>query len=344
VETAKATEELVSEDDAIIHRLVAENTECVFGQPVALLFDTEQERQDYLAAHVPEEAADGPGATGTDGLVLTHAAQLLVAEHGIPADRLRAMGKRVLKSADVERLIRDEGDGETTIALSRLQQAVSAVVSEAHRTIPAAFAAAKVGLAAFDAVQASRAADGAAPFGLVEVLAKAIAAQHVRFPLFFGTLQADHTVRIPAEPNVGVTIDVGKGLFIPVLRNAAQRSLDDLAGELMEFRIKAMRDQFRAGDFAAENITLSLHNEADIVLAAPIMHPGRVCVVTLCSRQEEVVLTAGQTPAARSYAAVSLTYDHRVINGRQAVTFLNELKRFLENAETIASLADGSEG
>jgi len=210
---------------------------------------------------------------------------------------------------------------------------VAAVVSEAHRTIPAAFAAIAVDLTAFRATRAG------APYGLVELLVKAIAARHADFPLFFATPGADHTLPLAAAANVGVTVDVGTGLFIPVVKDAARRPIGDLADDLMDFRVSALRQNFREDAFADEAITLSLHNDPDIILAAPIIHPGRTCVVTLCAERSEVVLTEDGVPFTRPVTTVAATYDHRYLNGRDTVRFLTAVKQDLETADAIARLA-----
>ncbi|WP_078651616.1 2-oxo acid dehydrogenase subunit E2 [Streptomyces xylophagus] len=353
VETAKALEELVADADGVLHRLVEAGAHCEFGRPVGLLFDSRQERDDYLAAPVvttaPEGEGEGEDHDGGPDPILSDAARTLAKDHGIRTEQLRTLGKRVVKASDVQRLI-DQGfmdQGAASVAagaagasadavvvtLSPRQRAVAAVVSEAHRTIPAAFAAIAVDLTAF------RATRGGAPYGLVELLVKAIAARHADFPLFFATPGADHTLTLASAANVGVTVDVGTGLFIPVLKDAARRPIADLADDLMDFRVSALRQNFREDAFADEGITLSLHNDPDIILAAPIVHPGRTCVVTLCAERSEVALTEDGMPFARPVTTVAATYDHRYLNGRDAVRFLTEVKQDLETADAIARLA-----
>ncbi|MFF5020224.1 2-oxo acid dehydrogenase subunit E2 [Streptomyces sp. NPDC001165] len=350
VETAKALEELVADADGVLHRLVEAGAHCEFGRPVGLLFDSRQERDDYLAAAVvttaPEGEGEGEDHDGGPDPILSDAARTLAQDHGIRTEQLRTLGKRVVKASDVQRLI-DQGfmdQGAASVAagasadavvvsLSPRQRAVAAVVSEAHRTIPAAFAAIAVDLTAFRATR-----DGA-PYGLVELLVKAIAARHADFPLFFATSGADHTLTLASAANVGVTVDVGTGLFIPVLKDAARRPIADLADDLMDFRVSALRQNFREDAFADEAITLSLHNDPDIILAAPIVHPGRTCVVTLCAERSEVALTEDGMPFARPVTTVAATYDHRYLNGRDAVRFLTAVKQDLETADAIARLA-----
>ncbi|WP_439945443.1 2-oxo acid dehydrogenase subunit E2 [Streptomyces sp. BBFR109] len=361
VETAKALEELVADADGVLHRLVEAGAHCAFGRPVGLLFDSRQERDDYLASPAaaavttaPEGQGQGEDHDGGPDPVLSDAARTLAQDHGIRTEQLRALGKRVVKASDVQRLIdqglidqglTDQGaaavaagasaasEDAAVVRLSARQRAVAAVVSEAHRTIPAAFAAIAVDLTAF------RAARGGAPYGLVELLVKAIAARHADFPLFFATPGADHTLTLAPTANVGVTVDVGTGLFIPVLKDAARRPIGDLTDDLMDFRVSALRQNFREDAFADEAITLSLHNEPDIILAAPIVHPGRTCVVTLCAERSEVALAEDGTPFTRPVTTVAVTYDHRYLNGRDAVRFLTAVKQDLETADAIARLA-----
>ncbi|MEW5351032.1 2-oxo acid dehydrogenase subunit E2 [Streptomyces sp. 16-176A] len=363
VETAKALEELVADADGVLHRLVEAGAHCAFGRPVGLLFASRQERDDYLASPAatavptaPEGQGQGEDHDGGPDPVLSDAARTLAQDHGIRTGQLRALGKRVVKASDVQRLIdqgltdqglRDQGltdqgaaavaagasEDAAVVRLSARQRAVAAVVSEAHRTIPAAFAAIAVDLTAF------RAARDGAPYGLVELLVKAIAARHADFPLFFATPGADHTLTLAPAANVGVTVDVGTGLFIPVLKDAARRPIGDLTDDLMDFRVSALRQNFREDAFADEAITLSLHNEPDIILAAPIVHPGRTCVVTLCAERSEVALAEDGTPFTRPVTTVAVTYDHRYLNGRDAVRFLTAVKQDLETADAIARLA-----
>ncbi|NED37962.1 2-oxo acid dehydrogenase subunit E2 [Streptomyces sp. SID8499] len=367
VETAKALEELVADADGVLHRLVEAGAHCAFGRPVGLLFDSRQERDDYLASPAaaavttaPEGQGQGEDHDGGPDPVLSDAARTLAQDHGIRTEQLRALGKRVVKASDVQRLIdqgltdqgltgqglTDQGaaaavaagasaasEDAAVVRLSARQRAVAAVVSEAHRTIPAAFAAIAVDLTAF------RAARGGAPYGLVELLVKAIAARHADFPLFFATPGADHTLTLAPTANVGVTVDVGTGLFIPVLKDAARRPIGDLTDDLMDFRVSALRQNFREDAFADEAITLSLHNEPDIILAAPIVHPGRTCVVTLCAERSEVALAEDGTPFTRPVTTVAVAYDHRYLNGRDAVRFLTAVKQDLETADAIARLA-----
>ena len=372
VETSKALEEVVAGQPAVLHRLADAAQECAFGQAIALLFDDELERQAYLTSQPggtapPADGAGGTAETGADGdgaPVLTAAARALAAQHGITLGQLRSLGKQVIKFADIEPLLparaerppalpapgRPDGPvvpptarhapepapGDVTVELSRRQRAIAAVVTESHRTIPAAFAAVRADLTALARARAEGSPDDALA-GPPEFMVKAIAAQRAALPMLFATLLDDRSVRIPGTVGVGVTIDAGTGLFIPVIREADQRSLADVAGQLMDFRVKALRQTFREEELAGASITLSLHNEPGIVMARPIVYPGQSAVVTLCGTEQEVFMDAEGRPQTRERVTIGLSYDHRVVNGREAVLFLAGVKRFLEEVPCAAS-------
>jgi 2-oxoglutarate dehydrogenase E2 component (dihydrolipoamide succinyltransferase) len=324
VETSKAAEDLLCEQGGVLHRLVPVATECQPGQVIGRLFGSEQERQQFLSGlSAPAQPVEQP-------LIVTDGARDLARQHGIDDERLRTLGKTVIKSIDVERLVAtDGGSGRMTLPISRAQQAVADVVTESHRTIPAAFALIKVDADA--AVAAAREASErhGGLIGLPELLIKAVAGLYERFPAFFATFSGTELV-VADAPRVGVTIDLGEGLSIPVLPDARTMSLPDLATALMDLRVKAIRGQFRERDFAGAAIAVSLNGGDGIVFATPIVFPGHTCMVSLGATMDELVLADGGPVRARTVVHVGVSYDHRAINGRDAARFLQDLRKGLE--------------
>jgi 2-oxoglutarate dehydrogenase E2 component (dihydrolipoamide succinyltransferase) len=300
VETSKAAEELTTAAGGVLHRRLAESQECRPGEVIGRLFPDERERQDYLAG---DEAP--PPATG---LVITEPAQRLIDEHGISVAALEALGKTVIKSADVRGLL---GAGPRIHRLGRAQTAVGEVVTESHRTIPAAYAVVEVTV---DRIR------------LPESLIAGIAGQFAKFPLFFASALGDGTARLADAPRIGVTIDIGRGLTIPVLRGPDLASPAAIAAAMNGFREKALRDTFTAADLTGATIAVSLP-AGDVLLAQPLVPPGLACMVALGATR------TGPDGTAAAYLALS--YDHRLINGRDAALFLGALK------ESLRALAEG---
>lgn len=335
VETSKAAEDLPCPQGGILHRLVAVSQECRPGEIIGRLFATEADRQNYLAE--PAKPAAKPTAEPDAGLVVTEAARTLARQHGIDEDQLRALGKTIIKSSDVQALLAAETPQPAAQGLDRTQQAIAAVVSKAHREIPAAFTVFKVAVDAVLELATVETERAGYPVGVPEFVIKAMAGLHEKFPTFFATLTDAGLVAAQA-PGIGVTVDVGKGLFIPVLPDPARRSVADIAETLMDYRIKAMRAAFREQDFAGASIVLSLNNDDGVLFARPIIFPGQVAMVSLGAVMDELTLTETGEVARRRVAHLGLTYDHRVINGRDAVLFGKQLSALLADPATLSTV------
>ena len=338
LETSKATFDLVSEQAGVLHRLVAAGAECRFETVIGHLFASEEERRSFLAARAP---ADGNGSGGAGALTLTRGARELLAEKGIDESRLLALGKSVIKRSDVEALLaaapspageaaREGGAGFEP--LSRHQQAVARTVSLSHRQVPRAFVLVKVWCDRLQERLQRFMAETETMAGLPEVVVKAVAGLPGRFPRFFGSYEEGRGFRPAGAAHVGITLDVGKGLSIPVVRDAAGKSLGEIAGQLMDFRIKALRDAFREEDLLGGTISLSVNNDRDVLFALPILLPSEVCMLSLGGLQEEPAVVDGAL-RVRTSVSLGLAYDHRVINGYDAVQFLQAVKAALEGPD-----------
>ncbi|MEU6162845.1 2-oxo acid dehydrogenase subunit E2 [Streptomyces tanashiensis] len=337
IETSKAQEEIESSADGILHTLLKSGQACCPGQVIAHLFASVEEREEFLQAGAA--AAAEPEPTGSD-LVVTKGAQALVAEHGLTDAQLRSLGRTVIRRADLAGLLEQSAEAPAGQPLPQWQQAVGAVVNESMRTIPAAAAYAKVDVEEALALAQQLAARDGGFVSLGELLVKAVAQQHAVHPLFFSELLDDGSVRMADTPDVGVTVDVGKGLFVPVVRDAASLSSTRIAALMMEFRVKALRGSFRANELAGANIMIALHNVEGLVIATPIIFPGQTCVVSLGGTEQQLVLDEDGRPVVRRYVYLGLVYDHRVVNGRDAMAFLQGLKSALESPATLVG-ADG---
>ncbi|SFR28068.1 2-oxoglutarate dehydrogenase E2 component (dihydrolipoamide succinyltransferase) [Lentzea waywayandensis] len=342
IETSKTAEELISEQGGVLHQVVPESAECQGGDVVGHLFDSEEDHRRFTAeldtgVPAPDEAEV------TTGPVLTEPARALAERHGIGLAEFGGLGRAVVRESDVQRLLDERGStGESDVDVhepGRVQRAVAAAVTESHRSIPAAFTAIAVPVDAALAEAARRSASGDSWIGLPELLVAVVGALHRDFPICYGHPLADGTVALPRGAHVGVTIDVGKGLKVPVVRDAHQRSVAELADVLMDFRIRAMRDTLRPADLEGGNILVSLNNEEDVLVATPIVMPGQICALSLAGTRQEPVPGADGTPAFRSVVHIGLAYDHRFVNGREAIRFLRAVRAGLETAGSDADAA-----
>ncbi|SEH00750.1 2-oxoglutarate dehydrogenase E2 component (dihydrolipoamide succinyltransferase) [Nonomuraea solani] len=317
IETSKTIEELESEYAGVLRHVVEQGAECEPGQTIA-----------RLGGPAPEPAPPPPP---TSGPVITAPARALMDELGVTEDQVRALNHPVIRRTDVTAAF----TGETDLILPPPQRRIADVVTRAHRETPAAYTVVKI-----DVEEALRLARELTPrlrtlIGLPELLVRAVAGLTARFEPMFATPIAPGRLRRAPTAHVGVTMDVGKGLYVPVVRDATNRSLEEISRTLMAHRMTAMRGGFREEDLSGANIAVTLHNQGTVTLAIPIVFPGQVCALALAAPQREVV-PDGDGFAVRRTVHLGLAYDHRYVNGHDAVLFLDAIRTALETPGDLA--------
>ncbi|WP_329032106.1 2-oxo acid dehydrogenase subunit E2 [Streptomyces sp. NBC_01725] len=302
VETSKAVEEIVAPAAGHLRVRAAEGTEVGVGELLAELF-----------AEPPTDRPESPSASSP--------------------------GAAPVAAAPVPPPAAGQGPAPRTHVLDRAQQGTAAVVTRAHQEVPAAFAAVEVEVDAVLARLRTLSDETGAEVGLPEAVVKAVAATHPTFPHLFGALLDERTVRLADTVDIGVTVDAGNGLYTPVLRDCAARSLADLSDDLMEFRMKAFRGEFTAGDLSGGALTVSLNVEPGVLVVQPIVMWPQLCMVSVGGPLTRLVLAEG-VPAPATVVTLGLAYDHRVVNGREAVAFLRAVSDALHDPEQLVKLID----
>lgn len=310
LETSKAAEEVLATATGVLQQVAPAGSRCGPGTVIGRVLEDGAAPPPRAGERPPASTELQPGEP-----VLTAPARAIVAEHQISADRLRGLGKRLIREADVLGLL----DAATqTVPLPDLQRAVAAAVT-ATVLVPAAYTVMKIYTRETDAST-----------GIPERIIRATAAQRGTFPAFFARLGDDMTLILAPGAHIGVTVDVGHGLYLPVLQNAERMSDQEISAALLRFRVKARKARFKSADLAGANIAVTLHTESAVVLAQPILYPGHTCALAVSSTLQELHGSPDGTLCPSTYINLGLAYDHRVINGRDAVLFLDAIKRHVE--------------
>jgi pyruvate/2-oxoglutarate/acetoin dehydrogenase E1 component/pyruvate/2-oxoglutarate dehydrogenase complex dihydrolipoamide acyltransferase (E2) component len=229
-------------------------------------------------------------------------------------------------------------DGQTGVhRLDRVQRGVAALVTRAHREVPAAFTAVEVRTDPLAERLRRLSESTGAEVGLAEAVVKAVAAAHPDHGHLYGTLVDEQTVALAEAPHVAVTLDLGNGLYTPVLRDCAVRSVTDLADDLMDFRLKAWRGEFTASELAGGTITVSLNTDEGVTFVQPIVMWPQLCAVSVGGPRRRM-LPGPTGPEAAELVTLGIAYDHRVVNGRDAVAFLHTVAKHLTDPERVDRL------
>ena len=334
LETTKASFDLTAEAGGLLHIAASSGQRYPYGTALGWIFTDSAEREQFFLSGREEQPANAVG-----GLTLTHAARELVERHGIDEAQLRKLGKSIIKAADLAPLIPAgkpaptseaepaKGEGE---ALPAQQQSIARVVSKSHATIPEAFLLKKIAIDAALHALGEFSREQKTLASLPDLLVWIVARLAPEFPYFFGALRDDLSFVASRAGNVGVTFDVGHGLFIPVIQGAAGLPLKEVARQMMQFRMRAARNSFRAENFAGGDISISLNMDADILCVVPVILPPQTCMLSLSAVLNELALDEVGKPVSRRYVQLGAAYDHRANNGYAANAFLNAIKMRME--------------
>lgn len=129
--------------------------------------------------------------------------------------------------------------------------------------------------------------------------------------------------------DIGVAIGGGKGLVVPVLRNAEKMSFAEIERRIAEFSVLAKDNKLKTEDLEGGTFTISNGGVYGSLLSTPIVNPPQSGILGLHAIQERPVAVKGQV-VIRPMMYVALTYDHRIVDGREAVQFLKTIKEVLE--------------
>ncbi len=130
--------------------------------------------------------------------------------------------------------------------------------------------------------------------------------------------------------DIGIAIGSGKGLVVPVLRNAERMSFAEVEMAVGDFGRRARDNKLKLDELNGGTFTISNGGIYGSLLSTPIVNPPQSGVLGMHAIQERPVARDGNV-VIRPMMYVALTYDHRVVDGREAVSFLKRLKDVIEN-------------
>ncbi|HEX4263521.1 MAG TPA: 2-oxoglutarate dehydrogenase complex dihydrolipoyllysine-residue succinyltransferase [Verrucomicrobiae bacterium] len=130
--------------------------------------------------------------------------------------------------------------------------------------------------------------------------------------------------------DIGVAIGSGKGLVVPVLRNAERLSFAEIEMAIGDFGRRAQENKLKPDELQGGTFTITNGGVYGSLLSTPIVNPPQSGVLGMHGIQERPVAHEGQV-VIRPMMYVALTYDHRIVDGREAVTFLKRVKDAIEN-------------
>ncbi|MBF8417210.1 dihydrolipoamide acetyltransferase family protein [Heyndrickxia coagulans] len=144
----------------------------------------------------------------------------------------------------------------------------------------------------------------------------------------------DNTIVTYPEIHLGIATAVEKGLVVPVIRHAESKSLIDLAKEIKEKAAAARAGKLPADEMQGSTFTISSLGASGVEFFTPILNPPEAGILGVGVVSDEAVFI-GDKIEKRSRLPLSLTFDHRVLDGAPAAAFLQTVKQYLEEPVTM---------
>jgi 2-oxoglutarate dehydrogenase E2 component (dihydrolipoamide succinyltransferase) len=361
IETDKVVIEVVSPADGILQEILKPSGETIVSNElIASISSTQGVAQDSSTAATvaaADPARNGDGAVEA-GVMISPAARKLMAENQLATATISGSGKdgRITKEDVLNYLATDpqpdapapvaaatelmptlsspEGRREERVPMSRLRARVAARLLQASQTTATLTTFNEVNMLPIMDIRArykeefEHTHDGVR-LGFMSFFVRSCTEALKRFPGVNASLDG-HDIVYHGYQDIGVAVSSPRGLVVPVLRNADNMGLAKIEKEIREFGDKAKEGKLAIEDLAGGTFTISNGGVFGSLLSTPILNPPQTAILGMHKIQDRPMAVAGEVKIL-PMMYLALSYDHRIIDGKEAVQFLVTIKELLED-------------
>lgn len=366
IETDKVVLEVLAEADGVLGAIVAEEGATVLSNQLLGSIEAggaaaapAAAASAPAAAAAPAQAAAAPAAaSGEEDAIGAPAARKLAEENGINLSSVKGTGKdgRVTKE-DVVAAIEAKKSAPAAAPAAKPAPApapVAAVGDRTEKRVPMTRLRAKVAERLVEAQSNMAMLTTFNEVDMTEVMAlrskykdlfeKSHNGVRLGFMSFFVKAATEALKRYPAVnasidgtdivyhgyADVGVAVSSDRGLVVPVLRNAEQMSLAEIEGGIATFGKKARDGKLSIDEMTGGTFTITNGGTFGSMMSTPIVNPPQAAILGMHNILQRPMAINGQV-VIRPMMYLALSYDHRLIDGKEAVTFLVTIKNLLED-------------
>jgi len=361
IETDKVVFEVPALNSGVVEELIeAEGATVLAGQVIARVEEgevaptkaaNEQTAEPMVAAN--ESPADESAA------LLSPSARKLMDEHGLSSNEVKGSGKdgRILKE-DVMQTLEDQSsenkapstpatpaavalpDGarpQKRVPMSRLRARIAERLLEAQQNAAI--------LTTFNEVNMKPLMDIRNQYrekfekrhqvrlGFMSFFVKVAVEALKRFPQVNASIEGDDIV-YHGFYDLGIAVSSPRGLVVPILRDVDTMSVADIEGQIADFGQRAKAGTLTLEDITGGTFSITNGGVFGSLLSTPILNPPQSAILGMHKIQERAMVEDGQV-VVRPMMYLALSYDHRIIDGREAVQFLVTIKELLEDPARI---------
>lgn len=347
IETDKVVLEVPSPQAGVLVEIVAQDGETVVADQVLARIDTAATAAAEAPAATPAEAAPAAAPAAAQNNAAMPAAAKLAAETGVDVNALQGSGRdgRVLKE-DVQNAAAKPAAAaapavalpagarpEERVPMSRLRARVAErlLASQQENAI----------LTTFNEVNMKPIMDLRAKYkdkfekehgvklGFMSFFVKAAVAALKKYPVVNASVDGKDIV-YHGYFDIGIAIGSPRGLVVPILRDADQMSIADIEQAIVDYAKKAKDGKIAIEDLTGGTFSITNGGTFGSMMSTPIINPPQSAILGMHATKERAVVENGQV-VVRPMMYLALSYDHRIIDGREAVLTLVAIKDALED-------------
>jgi pyruvate dehydrogenase E2 component (dihydrolipoamide acetyltransferase) len=352
VETEKAVFEVESPCDGVLLKIVAaEGTKVPIFSVIGVVGEAgEPIHLDQLlsAPPVAEKSLDVaairsrmPGADGTgEGPKITGRARKLASEKNIDLSGLSGSGPRgritekdVLLHVEKRKLPVQALRGQSK-PLSRMRQTIARRMVQSQQTIPHFHVTVSADVTAALALRARVGREQGEAVSVTDLIVKAAALALREHPAVNCRL-LEETIVYLEDVNVGIAVNLDEGVMVPILTGADRLPLVDIARRSKELVARARRGKLAGAEPAC--FTVSNLGMLGVEAFTAIINPPETGILAVGGVQKRAVVQNDAEICIRDMLTMTLSVDHRVVDGALAATFVSRIRHHLENPETLAA-------
>ncbi|MEW4565573.1 2-oxoglutarate dehydrogenase complex dihydrolipoyllysine-residue succinyltransferase [Bremerella sp. JC770] len=359
LETDKASMDLAAPANCTLQKILKQEGEIVSVGEVIALFE-EGAGKPAAKSEKKSKSADKPktepaAATKSDGNAksasssedtqATPSGRRELLKHGLSASDVAPAGKTVRRE-DVEKYVqsissrpssdsgnRNEKEMEEVIPMSLIRRRIASKLVEAQQKAAL--------LTTFNQVDMSYVMDlrkrhgesfqkrYGVKLGFMSFFTKALIDALKAHPELNAEIRDETNIVYRNYFHIGIAVGSGKGLVVPVLKFAERMSFAEIEQAIQEFAGRAKSNQLKPEELSGGTFTISNGGVYGSMLSTPIVNPPQSGVLGMHAIEERPVAVNGQV-VVRPMMYLALTYDHRIVDGREAVTFLKRIKEAIE--------------
>ncbi|OMP66078.1 2-oxoglutarate dehydrogenase complex dihydrolipoyllysine-residue succinyltransferase [Domibacillus epiphyticus] len=169
--------------------------------------------------------------------------------------------------------------------------------------------------------------------GFMSFFTKAVVAALKKYPYVNAEIDGDEII-LKKFYDIGVAVSTDDGLVVPVVRNCDSKNFAEIEGSIMEMALKARDNKLALADLQGGSFTITNGGVFGSLLSTPILNGSQVGILGMHTIQKRPV-AVGDSIEIRPMMYVALSYDHRIIDGKEAVGFLKMVKELIENPEDL---------